>query len=885
MVKRIAIVPHTHWDREWYSPFETFRLRLVETVDALLDLLESDPGYSNFLLDGQMAAVDDYLAIRPENRTRIINLSHAGRLAMGPWYTLMDEFLVSPETIIRNLEIGQMRAKEFDGAMAVGYLPDMFGHIAQMPQILSLFGFSHAVVWRGVPSTITQTGFIWEAPNGSQVRAEYLPVGYGNGARLPLQSSALIERVKNHIGEIGQMVMGDLLYMNGSDHLAPDKHLSALVKAANSEQSELDFFITSLSGYLDNAPKATQRHCGELRSGYRSNLLMGVTSNHVDVRHAQARSERALERRAEPYAALFQHPSQWPGEFLSRAWLKIVQNAAHDSVCACSVDAVVEEVLVRYGEAEQIGDGLGDRALSSLGASLKTKGAYVINPSAHPRRGVVELLVEELPSGTFQLLSERVALPQHLVFDAKTVASVLSLIEGNRIGDDGFVIDATVTTKDETMITVQLVVGANNVPGAAEVVGRARNDLYSALGAHPDAQVSFTLTQPSISRVLIYTEEVPGYGWSQAIPSSVDLPVTLTESDDDRLVIENGQLRVAIDKKTGTFSLTGIESFGRFVDGGDFGDSYNYSSPLFDEFFDTPTDVKVIVEERGPLRVKVSLTTQFTIAQRIDPLSNKRVGHSQLCVTTTVTLEAHSDDVLMTITFVNEATDHRLRCHFPLPRPSAHSVAESSFCAVERSTSAEGRPDEFGLATFPSRRFVRAGGLTLCHVGVGEYELVDLNESGVSKTLAFTLLRSTGMLSRLGMTYRPFPAGPLTPVEGLQLKGKTITWSFALTTKESDPYQLADALGNPLEIVSAPGGGTRVERGSALTLRGAQVSALRRHNGALEVRVFNPSSMPQSLEIEGRVGSVVDLHGQIVRPFSGTLDLAPNEIVTLSLDE
>src|SRR5271169_1344707 len=183
--RRVAIVPHTHWDREWYEPFQSFRPRLVRMLDKLLPLLERDPSYGRFMLDGQMAMVDDYLEIRPEAEGRIRALAAAGRLAMGPWYVLMDEFLISGETILRDLELGALRAAAFGGAMEVGYLPDMFGHIAQMPQILRLAGFEHAVVWRGVPSVIDKSGFFWEAPVGSTVRAEYLRDGCSNGATLP----------------------------------------------------------------------------------------------------------------------------------------------------------------------------------------------------------------------------------------------------------------------------------------------------------------------------------------------------------------------------------------------------------------------------------------------------------------------------------------------------------------------------------------------------------------------------------------------------------------------------------------------------------------------------------------------------------------------------
>ncbi len=152
----VAIVPHTHWDREWYSPFQAFRLRLVDLLDGLLPLLEGDLSYARFLLDGQTAVLDDYLEVRPEAAESLRRLATSGRLAIGPWMILMDEFMVSGETIVRDLQLGMARATEFGGASQVGYLPDMFGHVAQMPQILAQAGLEHAVVWRGVPSAVTR---------------------------------------------------------------------------------------------------------------------------------------------------------------------------------------------------------------------------------------------------------------------------------------------------------------------------------------------------------------------------------------------------------------------------------------------------------------------------------------------------------------------------------------------------------------------------------------------------------------------------------------------------------------------------------------------------------------------------------------------------------
>ncbi len=179
---RITLVPHTHWDREWYLPFEGFRDRLIPVMDQLLDLL--DRGYPHFHLDGQTALIDDYLAVRPDREPEIRRHARAGRISVGPWLTLVDEFLVSGETILRSLELGLERARELGGGDLVGYLPDQFGHIGQMPQLLSTAGIDNAVVWRGVPAAIDRTAFWWEAPNGSRVLAEYLPFGYSLGGGL-----------------------------------------------------------------------------------------------------------------------------------------------------------------------------------------------------------------------------------------------------------------------------------------------------------------------------------------------------------------------------------------------------------------------------------------------------------------------------------------------------------------------------------------------------------------------------------------------------------------------------------------------------------------------------------------------------------------------------
>jgi mannosylglycerate hydrolase len=255
--KIIHLVPHTHWDREWYRPFQSFRMQLVDLVDRVLEMLEAEPEFA-FTLDGQLATIDDYLEIRPEQTDRLKRHVASGRLAIGPWQILMDEFLVSGETLVRNLEMGWARAHDFGDPMHVGYLPDMFGHVAQMPQILRRAGIGDAVVWRGVPAAIDRHTFRWESPDGSWVRTEYMPSGYGNAAGMFAVPDRL-EAAAGRFLEWADPWFGDdpVLAMYGTDHTAPVPELAALVSRLNEVHDASNMRIGTLGQYIAMAPPLT----------------------------------------------------------------------------------------------------------------------------------------------------------------------------------------------------------------------------------------------------------------------------------------------------------------------------------------------------------------------------------------------------------------------------------------------------------------------------------------------------------------------------------------------------------------------------------------------------------------------------------------------------
>ena len=372
---QVHVVPHTHWDREWYLPFAVYRRRLVELIDSLLLALPREPGLL-FHLDGQVAVVDDYLEARPDRLAAIRAAAATGRVSLGPWYTLPDEHQVSGESLLRNLELGLERAGELGRPMPIGYLPDQFGHTAQMPQLLRLRGIDSAVVWRGVPDQGLGRVFNWEALDGSVVTTVHLRQGYGHGRALPLAPAELQERLEQETaGEPGPW-----LVMAGDDHLPVPVGLDAALAATEPARPAA---ISSLSAYLAAAPPPAGSVRGELLSAATSFVLKGTLSARLALKLEHAALERLVERRLEPIWTLSGRP--WPERELRYIWRQLILNSAHDSICGCSIDQVHEQATTRI-----------DRAARASGELLRRLGVEEVpetffNPSSFARLGIPPL--------------------------------------------------------------------------------------------------------------------------------------------------------------------------------------------------------------------------------------------------------------------------------------------------------------------------------------------------------------------------------------------------------------------------------------------------------------------------------------------------------------
>ena len=882
---RVGIVPHTHWDREWHVPFQAGRVRLVRLVDAVLDGLESGR-LAHFWLDGQTAAIDDYLAVRPEAEGRVRAAIAAGRLGVGPWVVPMDEFVVSPETIVRNLASGLRRRAELGATgPAVGYGPDIFGHVAQLPQLLRLGGVDQAVVWRGVPKVVgdAATAFRWEAPDGSAVRAEYLYGSYANGRSLPADGPGLVERARSWEDEVGHRRVAGLLLMNGGDRRLPESWVTGAVAEANAANGRYRFEVADLADWFDDERTAVSDAelplwRGELRSAAGAPLLSGVISNRVDVRAAAATAERAVERRAEPLLALFRPAGEWAtaAGLLAVAWDRLVANSAHDSACGCCADTVADQVLVRYAEAQQIADALADQALADLAGEAGTGPGEVLVVNTRPggRAGVVEVTAPAGcdpsepfvgPDGIARVV-QLLGVTRDELFAARVAGTKVGWVADRIVGHtfDGHPVQHWELSEDGPEPCLRLTEAGPD--DTAIDLDDARSALLE-LG-RVGTPVAVRLDGPVRRRVLVETGPVPGYGWTTlrrpAASGTGDepsgIPVRVATEQDGRAALDNGVVRVEIDPQDGTFSIAtgaGLRAGGlnRYVDGGDGGDTYTWCPPATDTIIDRPVSVALRVEEAGPLRGRVAIAAGYEWPVHAEgdeeACSARSAATTPVMVVTTVALTAGDPVVTVETTFENRCRDHRLRVHFPLPATVTGSDAGCAFAVVRRGLEAEGGPAETLPPTFPARRFVdcsaAGAGLAVIADGTFEYEV-----TGDGRELAVTLLRATGWLSRRRLPLRPDPAGPAVPVEGAQVQGQR-RWRYGLLLHSGDWESThlagrADAALNPLEAIAgsaAPAGPTsRPPDGQVLRLGGAEVSAVVRDAGDLVFRLFNPGSEP-----------------------------------------
>jgi alpha-mannosidase len=759
----LMVVSHTHWDREWYLPYQSFRVRLVGLMDMLLDLFDNDPDYEHFMLDGHTIPLEDYLEVRPDRFEDVERAVQQGKLLIGPWYIIPDEALPGGEALVRNFLRGHRVAKLFGPVMKVGYIPDPFGQIAHMPAILRGFGIENATMWRGADESLKTTEFFWRSPDGSEVLTIHKPRGYGVAATLPKSAKALAARIQNIREDLEPLATTQyLLLMNGSDHLPPQEELSSIIRTANDGLRDAYLMHTTLPEVFKRVRDAMgdraadwPRFTGEFRSGQRAHLLPGVLSARIWIKQQNQACEDLLAHWAEPYALWadllredvagewkpplppttghmpFPDAEQSISALIDRAWRYLMENQPHDSICGCSVDTVHDEMRQRYDWVHQVGEEIVRQSLRTIGALGRDEPLgtiAVFNPTPHPATGMV-----------------RAQIPWS---DARPIVAV--------------------TAADGARAAVRL-----DAPPQEFAIPDGAPPGYD----NARADISFL------------ARDVPGYGYCIYRLETADAPVALTRPAEGNRV-EN-EFFVVTAEADGTITVEDkrdgrvLRGLNRFVDGGDRGDEYNYCSPESDVLVERPVAAPRTQVERGGGAQTLTISLDYTLPAGLaaDRASRSASTRDERIVSA-ITLTVGVDRIDVETTVFNVAEDHRLRVHFPSGVQTDVSKADQHFGVVQRPVALpEWDPAtwmEEPMGTYPQKAFVSVDdgtrGLTIANRGLPEYEALQTAD-GVE--LAVTLMRCVGWLSRADISSRRGGAGPQLRTPGAQLPGR-YTFNYSI---------------------------------------------------------------------------------------------------------
>lgn len=857
----VHIVSHTHWDREWYQTFQTFRLRLVHLVDNLLAILDHDPDYLHYMLDGQTIVLEDYLQMRINNLPKLQQYIQENRILIGPWYILPDEFLVSPESTIRNLLIGKGICELFGQRMMVGYIPDPFGHISQMPQILRGFHIDTACLWRGVPVN-TPTCVWWESPDGSRVMLAHLYTSYGNGAHFPAQDLEVsIQQLNDAIAALEPYnPISQYLIMRGSDHLEPrpsiPTHIAGINNALSPEvtvlHSTLPAYLAAATAEIDARNLDLLTIKGELRDPHKAHMLPAVLSSRMWIKQRNHASENLLERWVEPFSTWAELVTRGtnafsdqisyqvspriadPAPLIHQAWKLLITCHPHDSICGCSIDQVHEEMRPRFDQMDQIGAQLTRQSLDAITSSINTQSSApansfasinVFNAAPFSQNGLVTVDLDmPVHNSSFEICDEAGnAVPynatdpqRHLIDENSYAITELQALLG-QVAQEGYnerkLVSASITQE-----AGQLKIAADFssvIEPDMENLGNAFTEIMQAFaGRSPEERVKVSVFNVPSSHVTFLAEDVPAIGvctfWVRSASDPVEIPALPQHG---LLSIENEYFHVALDRSKASLNLTDkrnqvvYHGLNAFLDHGDRGDEYNFTPPEHDRTF-SPKVIKVSSRAEGPLS---TLVIDYEM-ELPESLATDRAYRSKKLVNcslrSTLTLVKGVPRLDIRTEFDNQAADHRLEVQFPSGILTDHARMDCHFDIVERNTSLseiDATWAELPRPEVPQRAFCDLStsdhGLMIANRGLPEVAVLP-SEDGTTR-ISLTLLRCVGWLSREDLWNRRGHAGPGLPTPGAQEIG-IHTFEYAIIPHAGNwrvAARQAYAFNTPLDAV------------------------------------------------------------------------------------
>ncbi|MFV0288045.1 MAG: glycoside hydrolase family 38 C-terminal domain-containing protein [Mycoplasmatales bacterium] len=417
MKYKAHIISHSHWDREWYLPYEQHHVRLINLIDEILEEIEHNPKFGSFNLDGQTIIVADYLSVKPQNKERLLQAIKKGKLKIGPWYILQDAYLTSSEANVRNLQVGHHDAQVYGKKTKIGYFPDTFGIYAQAPQLLQQADINNMFFGRGV----TPTGFnnqvagafdskfsemLIKAPNGTKALGILFANWYSNANEIPNNKELAKTYWDQKITDVKKFTKNkNLLFMNGCDHTPMQPDITQAIDLANTLYEDVEFIHSSLEDYLI----AIQEELNEaelsvidqeLRSqdtdGYYT--LVNTLSARIYQKQQNFKVQNMYEQLVEPLATMTLDKAKYPHDKITYGWKKLMQNHPHDSICGCSCDEVHAGMDTRFMRAKNVALGIIDEVLYNYRENVQKednqKEFTVFNPTTTNKEEVIEVIID-----------------------------------------------------------------------------------------------------------------------------------------------------------------------------------------------------------------------------------------------------------------------------------------------------------------------------------------------------------------------------------------------------------------------------------------------------------------------------------------------------------
>lgn len=773
MKRKVHVVPHSHWDREWYFTTSRSKVYLMKDLKDVLDTLESNPDFKYFMVDAQGSLLDDYIKWVPQDKDRITKLVKEKKLVIGPWYTQTDQLVISGESIVRNMYYGMKRCETFGGYMNVGYVPDSFGQSGNMPQIYKEFGIEDTLFWRGVSDDmVNHTDYNWIGDDGSVVFTTQIPFGYYIGGNIPEDPKQSEEFWQKECFEKagGRSATKHIYFPNGFDQAPIRTNLPEIIKERNEKDPENEYVISCIEDYIKDVKSENpelEEVSGELVIAKHMRIHKSIFSSRSDLKVMNTQIQNYVTNVMEPLLTLsYNLGNDYPHEAVGEIWKLLFENAAHDSIGSCISDTANEDVYVRYKQARDIAVNLVELHSRLIATSVKNDAEMtftLINTLPQKRNDTV-VVKTYIPGGNFAILDEK----------------------GNKV--DYTVIESRDLTDYVLSQTIKL----------------------------DPSRKFYVPSQVLEATIAIKTSDVPAFGYVQY---TLDTKGNSAKNLEKKNTLENEFYAINVEED-GSLTITDKENNvtyknqGVLVENGDDGDSFNYSPPRKDlEVFSNKSECSVEVSG-SDIYDQAVIKFNMVVPKDLEERAEGKVSVN-LPITMTVALRKDSKVIDFNVHVDNKGLSHRLCVLFDSQIVSSFNYADEQFGSIKRPNyyekemklymaSAENKTEkktgvqelanwandqstwqEPPISIEPTQSYVSLTdgkqGIAVIPQGVREYEVLD------DHMIRLTLFRTYGFMGKENLIYRPGRASGERIIEtpAAQLL-KEMDFAFGFTTYASD---------------------------------------------------------------------------------------------------